>query len=131
MLLLIALSAFILFILPDKLPNPDLLQERWFILLCAVEIGFAIGAALIRTIASIPIIGFCIWNIFGHLIGWYSFETGSEVYNLYEATIRAGEVCQLLALILFSQPILRLAIAHNVKKRERDGNHHRMVQSRR
>lgn len=128
MLALVFLSAVIILILPSALPSPSDMQEQWFIMLCGIEIVFLVGAALTRTIASIPIVGFCCWNILGHLLGYCAFLNDSPVYNLYEAIIRAGEVCQLLALILFSQPILRLAIAHNVKKRDRDGNHHRMAQ---
>lgn len=59
------------------------------------------------------------WNIIGHLIGWYTYIIDSALYSYYGSIVQAGEIAQLIAINLFSSPIVNLA---RPRKREREGD---------
>lgn len=110
-MLLVFLACGVILLLPEFLPSPDLLGEAWFSLLIAVEIAFASLALLIRAPMSSAVAILSCWNIVCHTGAMAALAGNWAIYALYEGFIRGGEVSQVLALIVLSEPLKRLAFA--------------------
>lgn len=124
-LLLVLLACCFTLVLPGLLPEPDALGGNWFGLLVGFEVVFASLALLIKATMSKEIAVLCGWNILAHAFGYaaYSFEIPG--YSMYEWLIRGGEIAQALVLILFSRPLMRLALAIVNEKKGSSGGQFR------
>jgi hypothetical protein len=125
-LTLVFVTALFLLFLSSLIPPANVLQNTWFKVLIQSEAFFAACALLSFSTAGRIVAAFCLWNIASHVLGWVSFVHDYPAYTLYSPLIRAGEVCQALALILFSQPIINLAVWFRTKDRSTDDEWHRL-----
>jgi hypothetical protein len=125
-LALVFLSSVFLLFLNRFLPPPDPLGVEWFELLIKSEFIFAVMALMSSTIAGRWVAGFCVWNMAGHFFGLVAFSCDWPYYSSYSPLIRAGELCQALALILFPQPIIQFAVWFRTKNRSTDDEWHRL-----
>jgi hypothetical protein len=125
-IVLVFLVAGVLVILPHALPDPQSMGESWFYLLIVVEIMFGAAALCTRTLSSKVIAGFCLWNVLGHSMGLLTYHYGYSLYSCYSAIIRAGELSQALSLVLFSKPIINLAVLYKSYRQGGDDEWHRV-----
>jgi len=123
---LVFVTAVFLLFLSSLIPPPNVVPSAWFKILIQSELFFAGCAILSFSTVGHVVAGFCLWNIVGHAIGWVSYEQELPTYLLYGPIIRAGEICQVLALILFSRPIINLAVWFRTKNRSTDDEWHRL-----
>lgn len=130
---LVAVAFCFLFLLRFIAPNPDLLKSSWYPFVICVESAF-IGFSIVPqtetgriTDMGRAIAAFSVWNILANLFGWYAYTYSPPRLTLYDWLTQVGEIAQLAALLLFSQPIIRLFSALTLKKKEANDNGHRSV----
>lgn len=125
----IFIVAFVLLLLPSMLPKPETLGETWYWLLIMVEMFFASAALATRALSGRIIALFCIWNTAGHIMGLMAFHYYWSISEYYSAIIRAGELSQAVALVLFSGPIINFAVRRRTQRQENRDEWHRLEHS--
>lgn len=130
---LVAVAFCFLFILRFIAPNPDLLKSAWYPFVICIESAF-IGLAVVPqtdagriTDMGRALAAFSVWNILANGFGWYAYTYNPPLLRQYDLLTQVGEIAQLSALLLFSQPIIRLFSALTLKKKEANDNGHRSV----
>jgi hypothetical protein len=123
-ILLIFASFFFLVIL--RYAQFDL-DGDWFLYPVLFETSFAIVALSTRAKQALWVVAFSVWNLAGHITAYFAYNHDLAIYSLYSDTIRAGELCQVLSLILVSRPVENLVVFRQLKKLERrDGGWKRL-----
>jgi hypothetical protein len=119
-LFLVFLTSTVLLILPKILPDPNILGESWYWMLMGIEGLFAVLAWSTGEQAGKVVAGFSFWNTLGHILGLIAFHKDLSFYSYYSAIIRTGEISQAAATVLFSTPVINLAVIHRLAKKGGD-----------
>ena len=119
-LALVCIVFFYFVLLPKLLPDPNLLGASWFIVLIAIELSLGYMALATQTRAGIAVCGFSVWNCLAHLFGYYAYTSDSTWYDYYATIVRTGEVSQIIALSLYSRPVIRLLVWWVLLHKEND-----------
>jgi hypothetical protein len=113
MLALIAVTALYLIIFPAALAAlyptevPDTVY--WYGLMAIVEFSFLISAlSLCCGAASYLVATLSGWNIVAHGLGAWAYLHNGPFYDIYPIALTSGEICQVLATIVLSKPIMLL-----------------------
>lgn len=123
--LLTFLTSFFLIILPLVLPSADQQEqmgESWYIVLIMFEVAFGMAALFIRAgVMSIVIAAFNGWNLLSHAFGLMAYHYDWPSYAWYGPLLRAGELAQVLTLILYAQPVVGMTL-WALDRDRKDGN---------
>ena len=126
-LALVCIVFFYFFLLPKLLPAPNALGASWFIVLIALELSLGYISLATQTRAGIAVCGFSVWNCLADLFGYYAYTTDSTWYGYYATIVRTGEMSQIIALSLYSRPIIRLAVWWVICHKENDDGSHEFI----
>jgi hypothetical protein len=104
-LYLLVLPLFLEFLYPTEVPD----TAAWYGFLIVIEVSYMICAVALRCgLASWAIVAISGWNIVAHTMGAYAYLTDGPFYYLYPVVLTIGEICQLMACLIMSRPIMRL-----------------------
>lgn len=112
MLALTGVTALYLIALPNIVDAtfqqlPD--TVNWYVFLIIVEISYMISAVALRCgLASWAIVAISGWNILAHIMGASAYLSDGPFYYLYPVVLVIGEICQILACLFMSRPVMRL-----------------------
>lgn len=125
--LVFTVSAFLVLI-PRILPDPNALGFQWFIILIALESSLAFFALATKTRSGIAVAAFSLFNLTFHALMMAVYLYADSHYaiaqTIYSNLVRIGEISQIIALCLYSRPIIRLAVWWTARHKENhDGSH--------
>lgn len=123
---LVTLAAVFLLGLPAILPDPNAVQEWWFAMLVLAELLCASLALMINARISGVFAALSVFNATTHTLGLLAYSYDWPLYGLYEGLVRGGEISQVLALIILSEPFKRAVYAIVDSKKGSSGGQPRL-----
>lgn len=114
------LVGWFLILIPHALPDSDTMGINWFWMLIVIEILFGAVIYSIGSKASQAILFLCWMNVLTHSISaWYFYQYGITP-PFHQIVLRASELCQILSLLLYSEPSIALFVNALAKHKRRD-----------
>ena len=126
-LALVCIVFFYFVLIPKILPAPDLLGASWFIVLIALELSLGYLSLATQTRSGIAVCGFSVWLCIWHQAGYYGYSHDSVLYDMYTTMARIGETCQIIALSLYSMPILRQLVWLGQRHKDKSDGSHKFI----